>query len=92
MNNLYANGLTPEELENTRLFYPKWTGRRDKVCPILLTFPYQITDIGLQNGLPVYVYPVADLQTRQKELEAIPPKQRYERMYDAPRHSNFPSS
>ncbi|KAH6911555.1 CRAL-TRIO domain-containing protein [Coprinopsis sp. MPI-PUGE-AT-0042] len=62
LENLYANGLTPEELENTRLFYPRWTGRRDK------------------NGLPVYVYPVADLQTRQKELEAVPPKQRYERI------------
>lgn len=81
MDNLYANGVSPEDLEHTRLFYPKWTGRRDKVrgrykfCALYrpLTFHHQ-------NGLPVYIYPIADLQTRQKELEAVPPKQRSERM------------
>lgn len=62
MEKLYASGVSPEDLEHTRLFYPRWSGRRDK------------------NGLPVYVYPVADLQNRQKELEAVPHKQRADRI------------
>lgn len=33
VDNLYAN-FDVEEFESTRRYYPRWTGRRDKVCRI----------------------------------------------------------
>jgi len=51
------------ELENSRRFYPRWTGRRDK------------------NGMPVYVYHLASLDSAmQKELHGAPPERRYQRI------------
>ncbi|KAI0700073.1 CRAL/TRIO domain-containing protein [Cytidiella melzeri] len=59
---LYAT-FPADELESSRRFYPRWTGRRDK------------------NGLPVYVFRLASLDsTLQKELNKVPAERRYERI------------
>ncbi|KAJ7134303.1 CRAL/TRIO domain-containing protein [Mycena epipterygia] len=52
-----------DELETSRRFYPRWTGRRDK------------------NGMPVYVYHLASMNSAiQKELSAVAPERRYQRI------------
>jgi len=62
VDNLFAT-FDSAELENSRRFYPRWTGRRDK------------------NGMPVYVYHLASLDSAiQKELSAAPPERRYQRI------------
>ncbi|KAK7048094.1 Sec14 cytosolic factor [Favolaschia claudopus] len=62
VDNLFAT-FDAAELENTRRFYPRWTGRRDK------------------NGMPVYVYHLASLNSGiQKELNAATPERRYQRI------------
>ncbi|KAJ6620717.1 CRAL/TRIO domain-containing protein [Mycena sp. CBHHK59/15] len=70
VNNLYAT-FDPVEMENSRRFYPRWTGRRDK------------------NGMPVYVYRLAALDTAmQKELSSATAERRYQRiiaLYEAMR-------
>ncbi|KAJ6490191.1 CRAL/TRIO domain-containing protein [Mycena vulgaris] len=62
VDHLYTN-FDPTELESSRRFYPRWTGRRDK------------------NGMPIYVYHLASLDSAiQKELSAPPPERRYQRI------------
>ncbi|KAF7299346.1 Sec14 cytosolic factor [Mycena indigotica] len=62
VDNLYVT-FDADELENTRRFYPRWTGRRDK------------------NGMPIYVYRIASLDSAlQKELHAVPPERRFQRI------------
>ncbi|KAI0088474.1 CRAL/TRIO domain-containing protein [Irpex rosettiformis] len=62
VDELYAT-FPVDEMESSRRFYPRWTGRRDK------------------NGLPVYVYRLASLDTQlQKELNQIPTERRYQRI------------
>ncbi|KAJ7750957.1 CRAL/TRIO domain-containing protein [Mycena maculata] len=62
VDNLFAT-FDSAELEDSRRFYPRWTGRRDK------------------NGMPVYVYHLASLNSAiQKELNAVPPERRYQRI------------
>jgi len=62
VDNLYTTFDTAE-LENSRRYYPRWTGRRDK------------------NGMPVYVYHLASLDSAiQKELHGAPPERRYQRI------------
>ncbi|KAJ7465272.1 CRAL/TRIO domain-containing protein [Mycena latifolia] len=62
VDNLFAT-FDSAELENTRRYYPRWTGRRDK------------------NGMPVFVYHLASLDSAiQKELSAPPPDRRYQRI------------
>ncbi|KAF8208586.1 CRAL/TRIO domain-containing protein [Mycena galopus ATCC 62051] len=64
------------EFENSRRFYPRWTGRRDK------------------NGLPVYVYHLASMDSAiQKELDSVPPERRYQRivaLYESMIRFNMP--
>jgi len=79
VTNLYAT-FDAEEFESAKRFYPRWTGRRDKVCwdtnsylPILLRWQ--------KKGLPLYVYRLASLNPVEKELYAVPPERRYQRMY-----------
>ncbi|KAJ7202841.1 CRAL/TRIO domain-containing protein [Mycena pura] len=62
VDNLYAT-FDATELENSRRFYPRWTGRRDK------------------NGMPIYVYHLASLDSAiQKEIHAVPPERRFQRI------------
>ncbi|KAJ6584648.1 CRAL/TRIO domain-containing protein [Mycena capillaripes] len=59
---LYS-GFDTAEMENSRRFYPRWTGRRDK------------------NGMPIYVYHLASMNSAiQKELNAVPAERRYQRI------------
>ncbi|KAJ7644376.1 CRAL/TRIO domain-containing protein [Roridomyces roridus] len=52
-----------DEFENSRRYYPRWTGRRDK------------------NGMPVYVYHLASMDSKiQKELNAVPQSRKYQRI------------
>ncbi|KAJ7164732.1 CRAL/TRIO domain-containing protein [Mycena crocata] len=60
--NLFPS-FDPVELEDSRRFYPRWTGRRDK------------------NGMPVYVYHLASMDSAiQKELNSVVPERRYQRI------------
>ena len=73
-----------DEFEASRRFYPRWTGRRDKV-PYVSSTPRTslslTSSLLLQNGLPVYVYRLASLTPQlQKELSVVPPERRYQRM------------
>ncbi|KAK7056611.1 hypothetical protein VNI00_002328 [Paramarasmius palmivorus] len=61
VDNLYAT-FNPEEFEDAKRFYPRWTGRRDR------------------GGRPVYVYRLASIAPLQKELHAIPPERRLQRI------------
>jgi len=36
VDNLYATGFTDEEFEDAKRFYPRWTGRRDRVSICLV--------------------------------------------------------
>lgn len=79
VTNLYAT-FDSEEFESAKRFYPRWTGRRDKVCwdtnsylPAFLRWR--------KKGLPLYVYRLASLNPVEKELYAVPPERRYQRMY-----------
>jgi hypothetical protein len=85
---LYAT-FDSDELESARRFYPRWTGRRDKVslnlCPCLLTIQRSHT----QHGIPVYIFRLASLTgPLQKDLNAVPEGRRYQRMCvsDLPDH------
>ncbi|KAJ7081354.1 CRAL/TRIO domain-containing protein [Mycena belliarum] len=75
VDNLYAT-FDSAELETSRRYYPRWTGRRDK------------------NGMPVYVYHLASLDSAvQKELNAVPAERRYQRiiaLYEWMTHFIFP--
>jgi len=61
VDNLYAT-FDPEEMESAKRFYPRWTGRRDKL------------------GIPVYVYRLASLEPLSKEIFAVKPERRYQRI------------
>jgi len=61
VENLYAT-FDPEEMESAKRFYPRWTGRRDKL------------------GIPVYVYRLASLEPLSKEIFAVKPERRYQRI------------
>lgn len=81
VDNLYAN-FDVDEFESTRRYYPRWTGRRDKVGGFMFECG-KATDVAwrIQQGQPVYVYKLSSLSTHiQEEITAIPPKRRYERM------------
>jgi hypothetical protein len=73
------NTFDAEEFESSKRFYPRWTGRRDKVCDAILhSNPVHSHP---QNGLPLYVYRVVSLDPMRKELDSVPPQRRYQRMY-----------
>lgn len=79
VNNLYAT-FDLEEFEYAKRFYPRWTGRRDKVCwDIIMYSPVHLR--RQKTGLPLYVYRLASLNLVEKELYATPPERRYQRMY-----------
>lgn len=61
VENLYAS-FDPDEMESAKRFYPRWTGRRDKL------------------GIPVYVYRLASLEPLSKEIFAVKPERRYQRI------------
>lgn len=73
-----------DEFETAKRFYPRWTGRRDKVRFSTIYNMYTSDEnicVCMQNGLPVYVYRLASLAPIQKELNQVPPERRYQRMY-----------
>ncbi|KAF7296528.1 Sec14 cytosolic factor [Mycena chlorophos] len=62
VDNLYAT-FDVDEMEDSRRFYPRWTGRRDK------------------NGMPIYVYRIASLDSKiQKDIHGVPPARRFQRI------------
>jgi hypothetical protein len=78
---LYAT-FDPDELESAKRFYPRWTGRRDKVSVnlVVMSIQYDVPYIQ-QHGIPVYVFRLASLAgSLQKELNAVPEDRRYQRM------------
>jgi hypothetical protein len=80
--NLYST-FDPDELESARRFYPRWTGRRDKVGVNVFDIRQLDSDGSTpsQHGIPVYVFRLASLTgTLQKELNAVPEERRYQRM------------
>lgn len=84
---MYTN-FDIEEFEGCRKYYPRWTGRRDKVRLAFLLNRRDQIDKKPQQGLPVYVYPIASLVGPvQRDLEAISPERRYQRMC-VPPHSS----
>jgi hypothetical protein len=71
-------GFDSAELEKSRKYYPRWTGRRDKVrcAPLGLSFVDRP-----QAGMPVYVYHLASLDSAvQKELNSVSHERSYQRM------------
>lgn len=80
MGNLYAT-FDPEEMESAKRFYPRWTGRRDKVLYETLTINSPHTKHRCQLGIPVYVYRLASLEPLSTEIFAVKPQRRYQRMY-----------
>lgn len=78
--NLFANFPT-EEFENSRRYYPRWTGRRDKVRAMFIVHQSHLLTKCIQNGLPVYVYKLSALSSGiQDEISSVKPERRYERM------------
>lgn len=82
MLDLYAT-FDSDELESAKRFYPRWTGRRDKVS-VNLSIQcgvYPLLDWHTQHGIPVYVFRLASLTgSLQKELYAVPEDRRHQRM------------
>lgn len=78
---LYAT-FDSDELESTKRFYPRWTGRRDKVSVTLILCPSPSNTTRLvQHGIPVYVFRLASLTgPLLKELNAVQEGRRYQRM------------
>jgi len=79
VHNLYVT-FDADEFETSKRFYPRWTGRRDKVCACTQHLVLVVTFHLPQNGLPLYVYRIASLIPIQKELDLVPPERRYQRM------------
>jgi hypothetical protein len=79
---LYAS-FDSDELESAKRFYPRWTGRRDKVSVNLSIqgSVYPSLDRCSQHGIPVYVFRLASFTgSLQKELNAVPEERRHQRM------------
>ena len=82
MLELYAS-FDSDELESAKRFYPRWTGRRDKVSVNLSMHCGAYPSLGWcsQHGIPVYVFRLASFNgSLQKELNAIPEDRRHQRM------------
>ena len=80
VDELYANFPT-DEFEDSKRFYPRWTGRRDKVWGLKLSGVVFSADCIPKNGLPLYVYRLQALDSGlMKELNSVPPERRYQRM------------
>ena len=78
MLDLYTT-FDSDELESAKRFYPRWTGRRDKVS-VNSSMSIQY-DVHTQHGIPVYVFRLASLTgPLLKELNAVPEGRRYQRM------------
>jgi hypothetical protein len=79
VDRLYAMFDT-DEFEFSKRFYPRWTGRRDKVC-LATRVARLLLLIDVKNGLPLYVYRIQSVVPIQHEIEAVPPERRFQRMY-----------
>lgn len=87
VDTLFAT-FDPVEFEAARRFYPRWTGRRDKVRLNYQLFlrlwekgglVYSAPLIGPQHGCPVYVYRIASLSgSLRQELSVIKPERKYQ--------------
>ena len=77
--------LSPADMLRTQRYYPRWTGRRDKVWIHSTTcsgglISKNILLCGFKLGNPIFVYRVASLKPLQEEIFEVPPETRYERV------------
>ncbi|KAF7357644.1 CRAL/TRIO domain-containing protein [Mycena sanguinolenta] len=83
VDNLFTT-FDPAEFENSRRYYPRWTD----------VLKHSLPHDFAQNGMPVYVYNLASLDSAiQKELHSAPPERRYQRiiaLYESMIRFNMP--